>query len=119
MDDVYWERSAFDGAPETIIFSVPRRQYMTAHVLCAVENDPKKAPVFTTRLTRYCPRPAGATPWRTRWSRYRNRGRHRARRPFGWERGGGRAGGPDRRAAALSRLDPIADRRNPDLLTGR
>lgn len=54
LDDVYFERSAFDGAPETIIFSVPRRQYIMAYVLCAVENDPKKAPVFTARLTRYC-----------------------------------------------------------------
>ena len=52
-DDPYYERSAFDGTPETIIFSVPRKQYVYAYLLCAIEDSPNKTPVLTARLTRF------------------------------------------------------------------
>ena len=59
--DRYYSRSTFDGVPESIIFSVPNRQYTRAHVLCAVDwtaVDPEDKngewPVLTARLTRFC-----------------------------------------------------------------
>ncbi|MDD5704841.1 MAG: hypothetical protein PHR35_02880 [Kiritimatiellae bacterium] len=55
LGDTYYERSAFDGARETVIFSVPRRQYAYAHLLCALEDDPGRARLLKVRLTRYCP----------------------------------------------------------------
>lgn len=51
--DRYYNRSAFDGVPESIIFSVPKRQYINAYIICALEDNPAKAPVVTARLTRY------------------------------------------------------------------
>ena len=46
-------RTSLDGMPEALHFSVPQRSYQRAWVLCAVEPDPKKDAVFTTRLTRF------------------------------------------------------------------
>jgi hypothetical protein len=46
-------RTALDGMPESIHFSVPQQFYHRAWVLCAAEADPKKDPVFTARLTRF------------------------------------------------------------------
>ncbi|MGA2621129.1 MAG: hypothetical protein ABSF26_26190, partial [Thermoguttaceae bacterium] len=46
-------RSAFDGNPESIILQVPKANYRTAHVLCAVEANADKAPVLTLRVTRF------------------------------------------------------------------
>jgi hypothetical protein len=55
IGDPYYSRSAFDGAPETIIFSVPKRQYSYAYVLCAAEEDAEKVAAFTVRIGRSCP----------------------------------------------------------------
>ena len=51
--DDYYTRSAFDGTPESILLTVPTDDYGTAHLLCAVDPDPAKAPVLTLRLTRF------------------------------------------------------------------
>lgn len=51
--DDYYTRSAFDGAPESIILAVPTGEYAWAHVLCAADPDPAKTPVLTLRLTRF------------------------------------------------------------------
>lgn len=59
LDDIYYTRSAFDGVPETIIFSVPKKQYIYAYLLCAAEELSGKAPFLTVRLTRYAPEGRG------------------------------------------------------------
>lgn len=46
-------RTSLDGMKESLHFSVPQEFYQRAWVLCAVEPDPKKDPVLTTRLTRF------------------------------------------------------------------
>ncbi len=46
-------RTSLDGMKESLRFSVPQAFYHRAWVLCAVEEDPKKDPVLTTRLTRF------------------------------------------------------------------
>ena len=46
-------RTALDGMPESIHFSVPQAPYTRAWVLCAVEADRSKEAIFTTRLTRF------------------------------------------------------------------
>jgi len=51
--DPYYRRSAWDSLPETIIFSVPKRHYNTAHVLCAVRTDGGRAPIMSMRMARY------------------------------------------------------------------
>lgn len=51
--DPYYRRTAWDGVPETIMFSVPRRSYNRVHVLCAVESNPKESPSMSVRLARY------------------------------------------------------------------
>ncbi len=48
----YLPRSAFDGRPESFIFSVPLAQYIRAWMLCAVEGDSAAERLLTTRLTR-------------------------------------------------------------------
>ena len=51
--DPYLARTAFDGMPESLLYSVPLAQYVRAWVLCAAEDDPAKDPVLTARLTRF------------------------------------------------------------------
>ncbi|MBC8443125.1 hypothetical protein H8D79_00210, partial [PVC group bacterium] len=51
--DPYYRRTAWDGVPETIMFSVPRRFYNYAHVLCAVEDGGDESPSMSVRLARY------------------------------------------------------------------
>jgi len=51
--DHYYRRSAWDNVPETVIFSVPRRHYTAAHVLCAIRSDAPRQPTMTVRLARY------------------------------------------------------------------
>ena len=46
-------RTALDGMPESLHFSVPQAFYKCAWVLCAVEPDLNKDPLLTTRLTRF------------------------------------------------------------------
>ena len=46
-------RTSLDGMAESLHFSVPQAFYHRAWVLCAVEDDPKKDAVLTTRLTRF------------------------------------------------------------------
>jgi hypothetical protein len=46
-------RTAWDGVPETILFSLPRRPYQTAHVLFALRSDAGRQPEMTVRLARY------------------------------------------------------------------
>ena len=53
--DGYLSRTAFDGMPESLLFSVPTAQYIRAWALCAVEDDPDKVPVVTARLTKFLP----------------------------------------------------------------
>ena len=51
--DPYYRRSAWDGVPETIMFSVPRRFYNYAHVLCGVERSSGERPSMSVRVARY------------------------------------------------------------------
>ena len=51
--DPYYRRSAWDGVPETIMFSVPRRFYNYAHVLCGVEEKGEGSPSMSVRVARY------------------------------------------------------------------
>ncbi|MBT3375602.1 MAG: hypothetical protein HN742_38675 [Lentisphaerae bacterium] len=51
--DPYYRRTAWDGVPETVMFSVPRRFYNYAHVLCAVEQRGEESPSMSVRLARY------------------------------------------------------------------
>ena len=51
--DPYYRRTAWDGVPETIMFSVPRRFYNYVHVLCAVEDSSDESPSMSIRLARY------------------------------------------------------------------
>ncbi|MEI6425250.1 MAG: hypothetical protein WCP55_23775, partial [Lentisphaerota bacterium] len=51
--DAYLSRSRFTGMRESLLLSVPLAQYVRAWVLCAVEDDPAKDPVLTTRLKRF------------------------------------------------------------------
>lgn len=46
-------RTSLDGMKESLHYSVPQAFYHRAWVLCAVDDDPKKDPVLTTRLTRF------------------------------------------------------------------
>lgn len=46
-------RTSLDGMTESLHFSVPQAFYRRAWVLCAVEDDPRKDAVLTTRLTRF------------------------------------------------------------------
>ncbi len=46
-------RSPLDGMAEHLHYSVPLAQYIRAWVLCAAEEDAKKDPVLTARLTRF------------------------------------------------------------------
>ncbi|MDD5704779.1 MAG: hypothetical protein PHR35_02560 [Kiritimatiellae bacterium] len=59
IDVPYAMRSAFDGVPETLIFSVPRKPYIYAYLLCAAEETPGKTPSLTVRLTRSRHMPGG------------------------------------------------------------
>ena len=49
----YTSRTSLDAMPESLHFSVPQAFYHRAWVLCAVDADPKKDPILTTRLTRF------------------------------------------------------------------
>jgi hypothetical protein len=49
----FTSRTSLDGMPEALHWSVPQEFYRRAWLLCAVEPDEKKDPVFTVRLTRY------------------------------------------------------------------
>ncbi|MBT3380565.1 MAG: hypothetical protein HN742_10435 [Lentisphaerae bacterium] len=49
-------RSAFDGLRDSALISVPAAQYVRAWVLCVVDDDPRKEPVLTARLTRFVDR---------------------------------------------------------------
>ncbi len=51
--DEYLARSPFDGLLTEVHFTVPSAPYSKAWVLCAVDPDPAKVPVLTTRLARY------------------------------------------------------------------
>lgn len=51
--DEHLARTALDGMPETLHFAVPAAYYTRAWVLCAADPDPKRAPVFSVRMTRY------------------------------------------------------------------
>jgi len=51
--DEYLARSPFDGLLSEIHFTVPSAVYTKAWVLCAVDSDPAKDPILTTRLARY------------------------------------------------------------------
>ena len=51
--DEYLRRSPFDGLLTEVHFTVPRRPYDFAYVLCAVDPDPAKDPVLTVRMTQY------------------------------------------------------------------
>lgn len=51
--DEYLGRSAFDGLLTEVHFAVPSAPYTKAWVLCAVDPDPAKDPILTTRLTHY------------------------------------------------------------------
>lgn len=57
--DEFLARSAFDGLLTEVHFAVPAAPYTRAWVLCAVDPDPAKDPVLTTRLTRYLESGAG------------------------------------------------------------
>lgn len=57
--DPYYSRSSFDFVPESILLSVPSDDYSHAHLLCAVDPDPEKAPVLTLRLSRF----SGSSVW--------------------------------------------------------
>ncbi len=46
-------RSSFDGLDDSMLFSVPARQYTRAWLLCSVDDDRAKDPVITARLTRF------------------------------------------------------------------
>lgn len=49
--DPFYTRSAWDGAPESIVLRVPKRFYHTAWILCAV--DPRESPWMGIRVCRY------------------------------------------------------------------
>ena len=49
----YFTRNAFDSRPEDILLAIPTGDYSRAHLLCAVDPDPAKAPMLSLRLTRY------------------------------------------------------------------
>ncbi|HYG75167.1 MAG TPA: hypothetical protein VEK08_09215 [Planctomycetota bacterium] len=51
--DEYLARSPFDGLLTEVHFTVPSAVYTKAWVLCAVDPDPRKDPVLTTRLAHY------------------------------------------------------------------
>ena len=51
--DEYLARSPFDGFLSEVHFSVPAAPYSRAWVLCAVDPDPAKDPILTTRLASY------------------------------------------------------------------
>jgi hypothetical protein len=51
--DEHLARTALDGMPETAHFSVPQAPYTRAWVLCAVDDDEKRDPILTARLTRF------------------------------------------------------------------
>ncbi|MBM4039585.1 MAG: hypothetical protein FJ290_13835 [Planctomycetes bacterium] len=51
--DDYYNRSAFDGTPESIILAVPTDDYSRAHILCTVDPDPARSPKIAFRLTRF------------------------------------------------------------------
>ena len=51
--DEYLARSAFDGLLTEVHFSVPAAPYHKAWVLAAVDPDPAKDPILTTRLAHY------------------------------------------------------------------
>ena len=59
--DEYLARSPFDGLLTEIHFTVPGGVlYTRAWVLCAVDPDPAKDPVLTTRIARYVENGSGA-----------------------------------------------------------
>jgi len=61
--DGYLSRTAFDGMPDCFLRRVPVAQYIRAHVLCSLENDPGKTTEVTARLTSfYSPNNAGCSP---------------------------------------------------------
>ncbi len=52
--DYYFMRSTFDGMPESILFSVPKRHFIYAHVLAAVDTSrASHLPLMTVRVTRF------------------------------------------------------------------
>ncbi len=51
--DPYYKRSSWDGIPETIIFSIPKRFYNRLQVLCAVDHSEGRGPAMGVRLARY------------------------------------------------------------------
>lgn len=57
--DFYLSRTAFSGMPESLMLSVPCAQYTRACILCAVADDPARAPILTARLTRFLSVSAG------------------------------------------------------------
>ncbi len=59
--DEYLARSPFDGLLTEVHFTVPGGVlYTRAWVLCAVDPDPEKDPVLTTRIARYVENGSGA-----------------------------------------------------------
>ena len=48
--DPFFKRSSWDGLPERILFSVPKRYYNYAHVLCAVDPRMGEAPRMAVKL---------------------------------------------------------------------
>ena len=52
-EDQDLSRTGLDNMPEHLHYSVPLAQYIRAWVLCAAEEDAKKDPVLTARLTRF------------------------------------------------------------------
>lgn len=51
--DEYLARSPFDGLLTEVHFTVPAAPYGKAYVLCAVDPDPAKDPILTTRIAQY------------------------------------------------------------------
>lgn len=54
--DGFLGRTAFDGLPSSMLFQVPRAQYIKAYALCMVaEDEPDRVPVITARIAQYTP----------------------------------------------------------------
>ncbi|MDO4570578.1 MAG: hypothetical protein Q4D38_09365 [Planctomycetia bacterium] len=53
--DEFLMRSPFDGFPTAVHFRVPAAPYHAVNVVFALDDDPEKVPVLTTRLTKYNP----------------------------------------------------------------
>ena len=58
--DEYTGRTPLDGFPEAIHYRVPAAVYTRAHLLFALDDDPKRVPVLTVRIARYINNGSGA-----------------------------------------------------------